>query len=287
MTTPNRFFMCGRNLSDEATITATVSAVSTLPLSNLQRTSHARVWRNSNSASVDIILSFLGTTSERLNFLHLNRHNLEPAALWRVRTYATYDATGATFYDSGAVLAVDGATLSTLDWGVDPPGGSIFNGFPISSTMWFMERSDVVNSVRVTIDDTGNSDGYTQASRIYTGRGFEFSRNMRSLDPQWEENTKQGRTDGGTITADGKPGFRKMMASFQNLNLTERAELMDIQRYAGMRRDLFASAFPDAGGEIARDHEAIWRVGSMFKISPMPGIASNDSWAASIPFVEA
>jgi hypothetical protein len=285
MTTPTKFFICGRNLADSAAISATVAAVATLPLTHLQNSDRDFVWRSSSDAAVDLIFNLEGGLSDRINFCHLSRHNLETAATWRVQLYPTYDASGAASYDSGTVDAMDAATLSDLDWGVDPLGGQVFDGFPRFSTVYFMENTaTVINSVRITITDTGNSDGYVEAARVYFGRGVEMGRGLATLDPQWDEGTKQKRTDGGSLSSDGAENFRKMALTVKNLTAAERAELMDVARYAGMRRDVFASAYPGAGGELQRDHEGIWRFTAMPKFPPTPGVV--DAWSTTMQLAE-
>lgn len=270
MTNPSRFFYCARNLADEAVITGTVAAVSSLPLTNLQNSDRDFVWRSTNDNAQDLIFNLSNTTSQRINFVCLWRHNLETSATWRVRLYTSYDASGAAAYDSGDVAALDSATLGELDFGVDPLGGPAFNGMPRFSVVYFMENTaTVINSVRITITDTGNSAGYVEASRVYFGRGTELTYNWENLHVNWQENTKQGRTDGASIYSDGSEGFRELQADLKWVHENDRAGLMDAMRYSGMRRDWFMSGKPGVGGEEERDQTMIARITKMPNLSTL------------------
>lgn len=288
MTTPANVFLCGRNLLSEvqdSDITQSGgTALSTMPLANLKRSSRARVWRNNSDAVTDLIVSCRNTTSERVNFVHLSRHNLETAATWRVRMYTSYDASGAASYDTGDVAALDAATLGDLDWGVEALGGRIFNGFPRFSTAYFMENTaTVINSIRVTITDTGNSSNYLEASSLYFGRGVELDHNWENLHGKWSEGTKLGRTDGGSILSDGAAVYRDIQLDLKWVTEADRAELMDLLRSAGMRRDWFVAGKPGVGGEEERDSTGI------FRLSAMPNISTlfYSMYSSQLKFTEA
>lgn len=285
MTTPSKFFFCARNLVDDSTITTTDPNPENQqqPLANMKLSSRARVWRPYNDNIQDLIFSFANTTSQRVNFAALYRHNFETAATWRVRLYTTYDASGAASYDSGDIAALSAATLGDLDFGVEPLGGRIFNGFPRFSVFYFMENTaTVINSVRISISDNGNSANYIEVSRAYIGKGIELTHNWENVHCNWNEGSKHERTDGGSIQTDGVLGYRELQADLKWLAPTDRAEVMDGLRYAGMRRDWFLSAYPGVGGEVERDHTLIARVSSMPKLSTL----FYDMYSSQLKFAE-
>jgi hypothetical protein len=274
MTTPNRFFICGRNMADSpygAFISGSSAPLSAqFPLSNMQRTSRARVYRTSDTA-LEILLSFAGGVSSRLNFVHLSRFNFSAAATWEAYGYASYDATGAAlanFNGNVPELVYDASTLGELDFGVEPLGASIFDGFKgqMHATRFFMENTDVVNSVKIIVNDT-NPSGYNEIGRVYVGRGIELAYNPATLTIAWNEKTEQKRTEGATLLSDGSVPYRKMKAEIGWVNAAQRAELMDLMREAGMRHDLFVSARSEAGGEETRDTTGIYRLKSLPDLS--------------------
>lgn len=170
-------------------------------------------------------------------------------------------------------LCYSSPTLGSLDWGVAPLGSTgqldSFIGQRYS-VAYFLENTAVVNSLKVTLVDTGNSAGYLEASRLYTGKGTEFAYNPSTLACKWNEHTAQERMDGGSLASDGASSFREMVADISWVNEADRSVLMDMYRFAGKRLDLFASARPGLGGnssEEERDHTGIWRFRDMDDLS--------------------
>jgi uncharacterized protein (DUF2164 family) len=285
VTTPSNLFICGRNVIDDGTLSTSVTPYATMPVNNLKRSSRARVWRSSSAASVDIVASLASTNSERVNFVCLSRHNLESAAQWQVQLYPTYDASGAALYDSGMVAAYSAGTLGDLDFGVEPLGAGVFDSFlgqKFSVAYFNQNIADVINSIRVTVNDPTNSYQYVEASRLFAGRGVELLYNWDTLKVRWNEDTKQDRSDGGTLQSDGSLSFREIEASLKWVDNSQRAYLLDLARLAGMRKDLFLSVRPGLGGEDERDHTMICR------LTAMPDVDNLffDVWSSAFKFGE-
>lgn len=286
-TKPTKFFLCGRNLFDESTLSATVAAEDSLPLENMQSSLRERVWRCTTGGPVDIVISMAGT-SERLNFLKLHRHNFEPAADWRIRAYTSYDGTGVPLFDTGHDPAWDASTLGSLDFGVDPFGAGIFDSFlgQMYSLEYFLQNTDVINSIKLSLDDNGNSAGFIQASRIYTGRGVELDLDIESAELSWQNDTALDRTDGGSIASDGSLSWRELSVAAK-ITKDQRAEIMDIWRFAGKTKDLFLSVFPgDEDAEKERDYTMLCRFKEMPRISLTPDLHQAEVFDAKMDFVE-
>lgn len=285
MTVPSNFFICGRNMADYSALSAT-SELSTLAATNLQVSRRARTWRSTSAAVQTIRLTWADYVSERLNFVMLNRHNLENAAVWRIKCYASYDWTGTPLYDSGDIEAYETTTLGDLDFGVVPlPGGGLdpFIGQRYS-VHYFLENESVINSVEIIIDDTGNGYGYIEASRLFVGRGLELSHNPNTLSVKWNENTSQERMDGGSLMSDGTAQFRDMVADLGIINGYEQAgSIFDIYRFAGKRFDVFAAARPGVGGEEERDSTGIWRISQLESME----VVVNPLWKSRLQLTEA
>jgi len=255
-----RLFICTRNVIDEASLSLSAgSVVSTLPITNLQLPARGRIARFNPIATSPVIRWTWGGDGRYANVVMLNRHNLESAATWRVELFNTVDWTGSAVYDSGTVAAVDSVTLGDLDWGVAPLGSGIFDSF-LGQKFSIVFPSRVLHlSGRVTINDSGNSSGNIDASRLYVGDATEFTYNFDRIDMGWEEDSRLTRSDGGSARADGQIAYRVMDLNLEWLTEADRAKLLDMARFAGRRKDVLVSAFPGETGELLRDSTMIGR----------------------------
>lgn len=252
---PTNLVICAKNAIDYATLTASPSPVVSLPASNLQLPARGRVWRSVGTAQQQLKFTW-GGSGYYLNFLKLARHNLESGSTWRVQIFS--DAAWTTqIYDSGMIAAYDYATLGSLDFGVSPLGSSVFNGFLGQMySLVYIPRVLAVSGI-VTINGAGNSAGYLEASRLYAGDYMELTWNPESADFGWDEDTTQSRSDGGTLRSDGKVAFRTLDLQLTLKDEIQRAQLADIIRFAGLRKDMFLALFPGKGGELERDYTAL------------------------------
>lgn len=242
------------NDADAATLTAAPAAVATLPVTNLQDPTRARLWRSTSTAAQTINGSWAASYS--VSGFALVRHNLSPNATLRLIVYSGANQTGAVLYDSGAVAIGTMIGWGDLVWGIDPWGGAnqFVNWAYAFTTLW-MTSVVSARSFALTLTDPSNPDGYIQASRLFLGRYFEPLINMNfGLTMSWEESSKQQRTDGGTLRTDSFDPFRRWTCSLANLAESERAQLIEIVRRIGMRDDLFISFFPGAGGATESDY---------------------------------
>lgn len=251
--------LCVRNAIDDATLTASPAMRTTLPPSNLQIPARARVARSVDAtAAQDIKFTWNGAGYD-LNFLMLSRHNLEPGSTWRIRLYNTQDWSGTAIYDSGAITAVDGATLGALDFGVDQLGAGEFDAW--LGQQFSIKYFPTVRALSgiVTLTNIGNAYGYVEASRLFAGNYTEFAYNPSTLDFAWADNTEQSRSAGGSARSDGDIVYRTLTADLTFIKAEERANVVDMLRYAGRRKDIFLAVFPEVGGEKERDHTLIGR----------------------------
>lgn len=239
------------NDCDIATLTASPSLVTTLPVTNLQSPSRALVARSTSTSAQDIKGTW--SASRIISAAALVRHNLTSSATWQLRLYS--DAAWTTLiYDSGAVVACKPKALGDLEWGVDPLGASLFTDWDHAfSSMWFAPVA--ARSFVITLTDTTNADGYVQASRLFIGRYLEPQINFDyGFRLQWLENTRQERTDGGTLRSDAQDPYRRMSFRLAALSTSDRPKFMEWARRDGLRNDVFISAFPENGSALERDH---------------------------------
>lgn len=247
--------LCAKNAFEFAPLTASPAAVATLPVTNLQLPARARVWRSTTDAAQTLFATWNGS-GHYLNFVMLSRHNLEAGATWRVQVYS--DAAWTTqVYDSGTVDAYDFATLGELDFGVEELGSSVFNGFlgQMFSLAYFARV--LALSVKVTISNVGNAAGYVQASQLFGGDYTELTYNAREAGLAWRETGGIERSAGGTPRTEASVAWRELDLNLASVSAADRPTLMDMLRYAGKRRPVFAALYPGAGGEKERDYTMV------------------------------
>ncbi len=239
------------NDGDSATLTADPALVATLPVTNLQDASRARVARTTSTASQQI--KGVWSAAKIISACALVRHNLTSAATWRLQLYTAADWTGLA-YDSGAILACPPKALNDLEWGVEPLGASLFTGWALAfSSMWFTAVN--ARSFIVTLADAANPAGYMEASRLFIGRYLEPQYNYDwGIKLAWREDTTQERTEGGTLRSDGFDPYRRMSFRVANLSPSDRPKFQEWARRDGLRTDVFVSAYPGDGSALERDH---------------------------------
>lgn len=267
MAAPERLFICAKNVVDlEGTaITASPALVSTLGASHLKLSSRSRVARSvGNPATQEYKFTWNGD-GQYLNFLTWYRHNAEPGVQWRVIVYPNADWTGVALYDSGLVDMYPAYLLGDYgaEFGFLPLGYSqaVFFAQPRFSTLFFGSTVPGL-SVKVTVTNTvpGVSDGYLDVSRAFMGKGIELLINPASWSVAWKDNGKLSAASGGGPRVDADSLYRVMGFDVPWIDATQRAELLDIQRYAGTTKDVFASGFPAETNEGKRDYELIGKL---------------------------
>lgn len=251
--------LCAKNAFEFATLTASPAAEATLPVTNLQLPARARVWCSTSDAQQVIYITWNGT-GYYLNFVNLLRHNLESGATWRVQIYSD-EAWTTQVYDSGTVDACDYATLGDLDWGVDELGASVFDGFlgQLFSLLYFTRV--LALSVKITLNNVGNSAGYLQASYLFGGDATEFTYNADREALAWRRtNNELESSDGGTPRTPAGVAYREMRIDLPLISAAQRPTFMDMMRYAVVGKPMFAALYPEVTGEKERDYTLVGKV---------------------------
>lgn len=245
--------ICARNAIDGADLSASPAAESTLPVTNLQIPARARVWRSTSAAEQVVSFDWNGA-AYWLNFLALHRHNLEQAGTWRVQLYANADWTS-EIYDSGTMEAFDTATLGTLDFETADP-----NGYAGQALLVDYFTNVLAKSGKVTLTDTGNSDGYVEASYLFAGEYVEIEHNATGEALAWRDTSEQSRSDGGTLRSDTGVTHRELSVELPVIHPDDRGAVQDMIRYAGKRKPIFVAVYPEAGGEKERDYTLLGKL---------------------------
>lgn len=263
------FRLCATNAIDEALLTANPVGVATLPPYHLQLPARGRIFKTTSPAVQELKFTW-GGQGHYMNFLMLNRHNLEAGAQWRVQLFSDANWTN-SFYNSGLLPAFQYSTLAELQWGVSPLGNSIFNGHPQFSILYFTRA--VALSGIVSLHNTGNSNGYLAASRLFGGDYMEMQWNPEASDWGWDEETKQSRAPtSGTLRSDAGAPFRSLDLQLSFTDEVQRARLADLLYSGGMRKDMFVALFPGAGSYLERDYTFLGKMtGKLPKVSHKAG----------------
>lgn len=236
---------------DSATLSVSPAVEATLPVTNLQLAERAKVMRTTSAAAQQIKGTWSAT--KVISGCALVRHNLTSDATWRLQLYS--DAAWTTqVYDSGALVANPPKALGDLIWGVEALGVTVFYGWGQAFSDLYFDAV-TAQSFTLTLTDTGNSDGYLEASRLFLGYTLEPEFNCDwGIKLAWRENSKLTRTDGGSLRVDPKQPYRTLEFNLGWLGSGDRARWLDVFRAAGRRSDVWISVFPNQGGMLERDY---------------------------------
>ena len=257
------------NIADDATLSCSPAEVAALPVTNLQDQTRGKVWRSNGVISAQHIYGDLAGY-QNCSALALVRHNLTATGTYRLRLYDQTGQAGTLLYDSGTVTL--GGTIlgwGAFDWGTDPWGAGSLQDWPVPYfVVWF----DTVNALSfdLQLDDTANPDGYLEASRLVLGHYFEPEVNAGAgLEMAWMEQSKQSRTEGGTLRTDERDPYRRFALHLPRLTAAERTTLLDRLRRAGLRNDIFLSCAPQMDSDLERDYTGL------VKLTSTPGMVAD------------
>lgn len=170
----------GRLIERATAITATSEAAG-LPVTNLQDQRPRKVYRSAGvGSSIDIDID-LGATTQ-WDTLVLIWTNLSAAATWRIRTAATQGGL------SGASGSDDSGTISVWT-GAGRPSSSLY---PLLCTdseyegLPCLYRAGTARNrrwIRITITDTGNTNGFIEIGRLIVDLGWQPVRTVSRKAP--------------------------------------------------------------------------------------------------------
>ena len=224
----------------EATLLATPSPVSTLPVANLKKTNRSYVFRSTSTSEQAIKGNYNG--GQAISAFALTRHNLTGTI--RLRIFSQQNQAGTTVYDSTALVVTSFPAWDDFVWGTNEWGQQYDDGLPSNYVLFF---SEVVGaSFQIDIVDASNPDGYFEIARLFMGTIFQPETNMAiGASLEWAETTKQIRTDGGTLYSEPSLPFRRLKFNLDWLSETDRFTLSERIRLIGKRGDFFVAAYPN------------------------------------------
>ena len=137
--------------------------------------------------------------------------------------------------------------LSYLPWGSFPWGnvwGTDSSNVGLNNYSIFFDPL-IASSFQIDISN-GAFDDYYEVNRLFLGDTIQPTVNMSyKASLVWNEDTKQTRTDGGTLYSEPSLPYRRFTFSLDWLSDSERAILSNAIRNAGKREDIFINAYPD------------------------------------------
>lgn len=240
------------NLVDTATLSAS-SAVSTLPVTNLQDYEPSIVWRPTG-CTAEYVQSDLGS-SQTVQAVIAWNHNWTNASAVRLRVSDNSDMSSPT-YDSGSV---DGWT-SIVGAGEGGAGLGGVGGAPVLSAfnqyrfyrVLLLPSGTMGRYVRLDIVDPTNAAGYVQMGRLFIGGYVQPTINFSyGWKLGWKDLGSTVRTDSGSARLNRRGKYRTLDLTFDFL---EEGEALtwgdDIGRIVGSSRDMFVVPEPDATTSI-------------------------------------
>lgn len=256
---------------DDATISVAPSAVSTLPVTNLQSNIRDRLWRSPNLDQQVITGHWNG------NVRRLSHFSLWPSAqassligsTVRLQVYSdlamatsVLDQTWDFFTFTGAAWGVD--SWGVFRWGVADDDRTARLA-PLSK--WFTAVN--ASAFKITINNGGAVDTpYFDARRIVLGEYQQAPYNAGiGAAPQWRSNSTQQRTIGGVMRRQARARWRELR--FETIFQTdaERAKWSDIVHDCDPASEVLISLFPgNASERLERDFTVL---GSLETLNPI------------------
>lgn len=249
------------------------------PLNNLKTRFNYEVARTSDADEANTQFDTALDKVRTIKCLALLRHNCTLAAKYRVRLSNTSGDFNSPLYDTGFVDVWStfypfGVRLWGEDgwWGGKPTIEDIA-GYP-SLLLHVLDDTVDAQYVRLEIQDSGNPDGYIEASRFWVSGQWQPRINMvYGAQIQWNDPTLVEEALDGTEYFDKRTKTRSITASLDWLSSTEgHAIFLEMQRQLGISKELLiVPDYEDTDNLIRRSF-----VGRFKQLSPL------EAWAVGL-----
>lgn len=242
-----------RNLADAATVTANPALLTTLPEANLQRQERYRTSRTTSLASQEY--KFAWTSAQTINMIAMRLHNLTAAAQLAAPTYS--DSAFTTAIDTNAAANCFAYT------GLDANDVLTEADFRLlkNSARYLTSRS-TVQSLKATVTDAANPDGYFDISRFWIGKYHEFAYQapMGGVPLTFDDFGTQERAHDGSLISDKGAKARRIDLSHDFMPAADWAALLAGLRLVGKDKELWVSVFPENGTYLEPYYHGIFKV---------------------------
>lgn len=256
-----------QNISDYSTtqITASSTAATTTPTSNLKLDAKSLVWRSATSATTTVKANLLVNfnSTNMVGGIILPFCNLTPTATMRVRGFSgntpilgdAYSANASTavntngastVFDTGFITACPYQVLGLWDWGSLPLGVNSYSyGGGTYGRSWLTNQLGCTSLV-IEIIDNDNTDKYIEASRLVVGTYWSPKYNTSyGLSTAMKDLSSHNRSESGDIITTRGIRYRSMTFDLNWLTASDRLQFDRIRKGNGIARPLFISLFPD------------------------------------------
>ena len=226
------------NLIDIATLEEpSISLLPELPLDNVKKVSKARVARTNTSTSTLVITGSLAFESDISAFI-IGQHNFAANTTYNLELYNSPDLSGSPISYVGegtksisieeAAIDIAKVQYNKAIWINDTNGNSI----------------ESVGSFRLTL--TKSSMDYFQIGRLFIGDAIELKVGASyGHKIHWKENSKQYRTEAGTLRTDVYNPSKIIEFSLNTIYESERSNIQRSLSYVGKQREFYISLFPE------------------------------------------
>lgn len=259
------------NAIDSATLSVTPSAVSTLPLTNLQSNIRDRVWRSPNLEQ-QVILGNWGGNVRRLSHFSVWSSAQSSSLIgskWRLEVFSDLAMASSVLDQTWDFFTFSGTAWGTDAWGVFQWGVADDDRTarlaPLSK--WFSAVN--ASAFRITVTNGGAVDTpYFEARRIWLGEYQQAPTNAQyGAAPQWASSSQQERIS-STLRRMRRGRWRELPFDAVVQSEADRAKWSDIVYVCDPANEVVVALFPaDAATRRERDFTVM---GSVKVSNPMP-----------------
>lgn len=256
----------------DTTITASSTASSATSVANLKLDAKSKVWRSGAYVRANLIVTF--ATDIIVGGVILPFCNITPTATIRIRGYAStvtlaHDVTtpatpiitvGGTettpLIDTTAVIAAPYQNTTLWNWGTNPAGANSYAyGGGTYARVW-ISTPTACRKLTVEIEDTANTSGYLEFSRLLIGNYWSPTYNTSyGLSSAMVDLGKHQRTEAGDLNTTQGVRFNSMKFDLKYMDKTDRSRLLEIIRGNGIARPLFISLFPNNTDDYDKEQQ--------------------------------
>lgn len=255
------------NALDLATFIATPTALSTMPVENVQKFQRDRVFRSqsfvSGPSSLQSIAFHWNGDAYRVGSFFLFAHNCHAARI-RLQLYDNKERTGSAIYDSGFVNGYPDAFQAWTD--------GVSSGFTWGDRYWLFGAADplgpespyrlyfteVVAAGGVITIDNGReamTDPYYQIGRIFLGSYVEAPYQAQyGFQVGVGSSTEQVRSRGGSLRPQVGARWKTMRAELYHSADLDRQKWIDALQMIDLSKDFVVDVFPTDTTRLGRDH---------------------------------
>ncbi|WP_143814585.1 hypothetical protein [Magnetofaba australis] len=271
------------NLADLATLTCAPTPLAEQPVTHLQDLRRQRMMRTVDTA--DHVITATWSAPQRISCIGLFGHNMrKSSAQWRVQLFSD-SAWTTSVYDSGSIPMTVVKGFRALTWRVDAWRATIFSDRDSAFSVLWLDDSHAIQSLRITLSDTTNPDGYLEAYRLLAGlhwqptHGPAFGASLQVDDP-----TELTQTAGGTLAAvsRGAPTRRLSLELRWMSRDADARRLIEMLSNQSKRKQMLLSLFPGAGSGEEIDYTILGRISD----SPQIAIVHPQRARAKLTFTE-